>query len=51
MGPPIHYYGDMNMAEDQDKNKEEEEFDIEKMVKDIIDDVFSDFDDSGDEEE
>jgi hypothetical protein len=51
MGPPIHYYGDMNMAEDQDKNNEEEEFDIEKMVKDIIDDVFSDFDDSGDEEE
>ena len=51
MGPPIHYYGDMNMANDQDKNNEEEEFDIEKMVKDIIDDVFSDFDDSADEEE
>ena len=35
MGPPIHYYGDMNMAEDQDKNNE----DLSKIIDDILDEV------------
>ena len=50
MGPPIHYYGDMNMAEDQDKNKQ----DFVKMIEDIIDEVFKDWqpdgEDKGEEE-
>jgi hypothetical protein len=40
MGPPIHYYGDMNMANDQDKNNTE---DLEKMIRDIVEEVFKDF--------
>jgi len=40
MGPPIHYYGDMNMAEDQDKNNMD---DLEKMIKGIVDEVFADW--------
>jgi len=50
MGPPIHYYGDMNMAEDQDKNNK----DLEKIVDDIIDEVFKDLkldDENEDKEE
>ena len=51
MGPPIHYYGDMNMAEDQNKNNTE---DFEKMINDIIDEVFKNFEpddeDTGEEE-
>jgi hypothetical protein len=48
VGPPIHYYGDMNMTEDQDKNNMSRE-DLEKMVDKIIEEVFADFND--DEEE
>ena len=50
MGPPIHYYGDMNMAEDQDKNNEDE---LTKMLDEILDEVFKDFkfDEDSDEEE
>lgn len=40
MGPPIHYYGDMNMANDQDKNND---IDLEKMIRDIVEEVFKDF--------
>jgi len=39
MGPPIHYYGDMNMANDQDKNNE----DLSKIIDDILDEVFKDW--------
>jgi hypothetical protein len=40
VGPPIHYYGDMNMANDQDKNND---IDLEKMIRDIVEEVFKDF--------
>ena len=49
MGPPIHYYGDMNMANDQDKNNED--FDLETFIADIVSEVMSDWkEDNGEEE-
>jgi hypothetical protein len=50
MGPPIHYYGDMNMAEDQDKNNMSKD-ELEKMVESIIDEVFNKLDLKDEEEE
>jgi len=50
MGPPIHYYGDMSMAEDQDKNNMSKD-ELEKMVESIIDEVFNKLDLKDEEEE
>ena len=50
MGPPIHYYGDMNMAEDQDKNNMSKD-ELEKMVESIIDEVFNKLDLKDEEED
>jgi len=50
MGPPIHYYGDMNMANDQDKNNMSKD-ELEKMVESIIDEVFNKLDLKDEEEE
>ena len=50
MGPPIHYYGDMSMANDQDKNNMSKD-ELEKMVESIIDEVFGKLDLKDEEEE
>ena len=48
MGPPIYYYGDMSMTEDQDKNNQD--FDLEKFIADIVSEVMSDWEEDDGEE-
>ena len=44
MGPPIHYYGDMSMSDSKDKNNSPSKEDFEKMIEDIVSEVFKDWD-------